>query len=102
MAALRVSGVRRLNGLLQQAREPVFLIDGDRRLVYVNRAWEDLTGFSSEEVAGGECGPRGRSRAGDLDGLGASFCPPPEALAGQAAGGPTLIVHASGERLWRR
>lgn len=102
MASLRVSGVRRLNALLQQAREPVFLIDGDRRLVYVNRAWEELTGFKAEAVAGLECRPHGPSRVGDLDGLGASFCPPPEALAGQAAGGPTLIVHASGERLWRR
>jgi DNA-binding NtrC family response regulator len=28
--------------------------------------------------------------------------PPPEAVAGQPAGSPTLILHASGERLWRR
>jgi PAS domain S-box-containing protein len=91
-----------LHALLHQAREPVFLLDHRRRLVYVNPAWVALTGYTAETVSGLECRPHGPERDGDLASLGASFAPPPETLAGRPAGGPTLIVSQAGERLWRR
>jgi DNA-binding NtrC family response regulator len=97
----RSSGTR-LDALVQQAREPVYWLGPDRRILLVNRAWEELTGHLSEEVAGLECHPHGPTRAGDLAGLGGSFCPPPEALAGRPTSGRTLILHAGGDRLWRR
>ncbi len=87
---------------MQQAREPVFLLGPERRIVSVNRAWEELTGHRSEQVAGLECQPHGPTRAGDLAGLAGSFCPPREALAGQPVGSNALILNAGGERLWRR
>ena len=87
---------------MQQAREPIFVLGPERRILLVNRAWEELTGHRSDEVAGLECHPHGPTRAGDLDGLGGSFCPPPEAIRGHPAGSNTLIIHADGERLWRR
>jgi hypothetical protein len=102
MASPRVSGVRRLDALLQHAREPVFLLNAERRLAYVNRAWEELTGYAAEAVLGLDCRPEGSSRPGDPAGLGDSFSPPPEVLSGQPAGGTALIVHAQGERRWRR
>ncbi len=102
MSPPRVPGVRRLHLLLQQVRDPVFLLDGKRRLAYVNAAWEALTGFSAAEVVGLECLPVGPSREGGLSGLAGSFHPPPEVLAGQPAGASTLIVHANGERRWQR
>jgi DNA-binding NtrC family response regulator len=96
------ASVARLDALAQQAREPVFLLSPDRRILFVNRAWEELTGHPSEAVIGLECRPHGPTRAGQLDGLSGSFCPPPEALAGQPSGSNTLIIHAEGERRWRR
>ena len=90
------------NPLWQRAREPIFWLDPALKLVWVNRAWEELTGYSSEAVVGLTCQAHGPSRAGDLADLAASFRPPPESLAGQPAGGLTLIVHADGQRLWRR
>src|SRR5262245_31121899 len=102
MTSPQGQGLRGLNAVLKRAREPVLLLDARCRIVHVNRAWEELTGRSAEEAIGLECRPHGPSRGGDLDSLGASFCPPPEAIAGQPAGGATLIVHESGERLWRR
>jgi transcriptional regulator with PAS, ATPase and Fis domain len=102
MASPRVPGVRRLDAWLQHAREPVFVLNAECRLVYVNRAWEELTGYAAEAVLGRDCRPLGRSQAGEPAGLGDSFNPPPEALAGQPAGVTTLIVHAQGERRWRR
>ena len=89
-------------GILRHAREPVFLLDAKRRLIFVNRAWEELTGLSAAEVMGQPCNAHGPTQPGDLSGLLGSFCPPPEVTGGQPAGGPTLIVHAAGLRLWRR
>src|SRR4051812_36377153 len=102
MASPRVSGVRRLDAWLQHAREPVFVLNAERRFVYVNHAWEELTGYAAAAVLGLDCRPQGTAPGGDLVGLGDSFSPPPEALAGLPTGMPALIVHAQGERRWRR
>lgn len=52
MTSSRDIGVRRLNLLLKRALEPVFLLNAERTLVYVNPAWEALTGQSTEVVLG--------------------------------------------------
>ncbi len=100
MASSRVSGAR-LDHILHQSREPAFWLNADLRLLWVNRAWENFTGYSAEAVAGLVCRPHGPTRAGDLPGLGGSFFPPAEALAGQPSSTRTLIVHPNGERRWR-
>lgn len=102
MTGSRDPGVRRLIALLSRAREPVFVLDPERRLRFVNQAWEDLTGYEAEGVLGLECRPYGPTRGPDREGLAASFAPPPEAVAGRPSGGATLIVHSGGERRWRR
>jgi DNA-binding NtrC family response regulator len=90
------------NPLWQRAREPIFWLDPALRLVWVNRAWEELTGHAGASVLGLTCQAHGPTRAGDPADLAASFHPPPEAMAGQPAGSSTLIYHAGGEPLWRR
>ncbi len=90
------------NPLWQRAREPIFWLDPALKLVWVNRAWEELTGHLGESVVGLTCQAHGPTRAGDPTDLAASFHPPPEAMAGQPAGSPTLIYHAGGEPRWRR
>jgi DNA-binding NtrC family response regulator len=90
------------NPLWQRAREPIFWLDPTLKLVWVNRAWEELTGHASESVVGLTCQAHAPTRAGDPIDLAASFHPPPEAMAGRPAGTPTLIYHAGGEPLWRR
>lgn len=102
MTSSRDLSVRRLNVLLKRAREPVFLLDAERTLIYVNPAWEALTGQPADVALGLECQPHGPTRDGDLASLGGSFCPPPEALEGQPAGSKTLIVLPGGERRWCR
>ncbi len=91
-----------LNPLLQQAREPIFWLDAELKLIWVNRAWELLTGYPAESVLGLACQAHSPTREGDLADLAASFYPPPESLAGQPAGTSALILHAAGERIWRR
>jgi DNA-binding NtrC family response regulator len=86
----------------QQAREPIFWLDPALRLMWVNRAWEDLTGFDADSVVGMTCQAHGPTVAGDPTDLAASFRPPPESLAGQPAGTHALILHVSGRQIWRR
>lgn len=101
MPSSRVFGGR-LDQLVQQAGEPVFWLSAELRLLWVNRAWEDLTGHSAESVLGVACLAHGPPRDGTLPGACGSFHPPPEVLEGRPAGTRTLIVQPSGERLWRR
>lgn len=101
MASSRISGAR-LDHLWQHVREPAFWLSPDLRLIWVNRAWEELTGYSADAVAGQVCRAHGPTRAGDLPGLVGSFYPPPEVHSGQPAAAQTLIIHVSGERRWRR
>jgi DNA-binding NtrC family response regulator len=85
-----------------RAREPVFWLDGALAITWVNPAWERLTGYQAQTVIGTTCHAHGPSRSSDTGELAASFYPPSEALAGQPRATPTLILHASGARLWHR
>ena len=97
------SSAARLDALVQQAREPVFLLGPERRILLVNRAWEELTGHPPRRSPGLECHPHGPTRAGRPRRARRQLLPAP--------GGPgrparrldrTLILHADGERRWRR
>ena len=92
----------RPESLFGASQEPVFQLTPDCRIAMVNRAWEQLTGHTESEVLGLECRPHGPTRAGDLSGLGGSFCPPQEALMGQPSGSRTLILPRGGARIERR
>ncbi len=87
----------------RSAREPLIWLDAELRVVWVNSAWEELTGRRADEVVGADCSIFGASRSDDAGGeaLAASFAPPPEALGGVAASTSTLIVRPDGERLLR-
>ncbi|CAN5688336.1 hypothetical protein BH23PLA1_BH23PLA1_09280 [soil metagenome] len=102
MAPMRVPGLRRPDTLFQQTGEPVFMLGSGSRLLYVNPAWEALTGFQAEAVIGQECPPHGPTRPGDPLGMLGSFAPPAEALAGRPASTTTMILRADGQRLWKR
>ena len=102
MATLRTPGNRRLSLLFHRASEPIFLIDAANRLVYVNPSWERLTGHDAESVLGLECTPSGQSEEPGKERLVSSFCPPSEAFGTAPTATTTLIISATGERVWRR
>ncbi len=80
----------------------MFWLDSELRIAWVNHAWETLTGYSSASVVGITCHAHAPSRGDDPADVASSFHPPPESLAGRPAGTRTLIIHAGGERIWRR
>ena len=88
--------------LWEKVREPLFWLDSELRIAWVNHAWETLTGYSSASVVGITCHAHAPSRGDDPADLASSFHPPPESLTGLPAGTTTLVIHPSGERIWRR
>jgi DNA-binding NtrC family response regulator len=101
MAPPRVSAFKP-DQIWQQAREPMFWLDGALHVSWVNRAWEELTGLPASSVLGLACGSHGPSKAGDPADIAASLVPPREVVAGEPTGTLTLLLHSDGARLWRR
>jgi DNA-binding NtrC family response regulator len=67
-----------LRAFLHHAREPVFLLNRQRRLRFANAAWEQLTGQTLDDAYGMLCTPRASAAP-----LAQVLCPPPEVLEGQ-------------------
>lgn len=73
--------------LLQRVIEPVFVLDRRRRLLFVNPAWERLTGHEADRVRGLPC-RRPRPVGADAPAeelLAHLLTPPPESAQGQTA-----------------
>jgi DNA-binding NtrC family response regulator len=89
-----------LGRLLHNSRDALYLVNSRRRIVFFNRACEELTGVPAHRAVGLECRWHGPDDSFDLPGLAGALCPPPEALAGQLATVQSLLIHANKERSW--
>ncbi len=92
---------QRWRAFFQQASEAVFLVNRHRRLLFVNTAWEKLTGVSAAQARGLLCGRRRSATTDVLADLGPLHCPPDDLLHGKAGQVRRRGVSASGDRpLW--
>jgi hypothetical protein len=85
----------------QRSADALFLLDRQRRLRFVNRAWEALTGVAAADARLLPC-RRPRPASGDeppAEALKHALCPPPEVLAG-AAGRARRRLPAPGRGGW--
>ncbi|WP_169974410.1 sigma 54-interacting transcriptional regulator [Tautonia rosea] len=100
MAAVRSSGPRRPETLLQLSGEPVFLLGPTGRFLYVNPAWEELTGIPASTVLGrnDESTIQAPHHSEVLD----CFHPPVEAMDGVAVSTIGRVQCLDGPRHWRR
>src|SRR4029079_4995992 len=72
--------------LFRTASEPVFLLDGRRRLLFANPAWEALTGLSFADARGEACKRVARPETSEPWRLVlAALEPPAEVLEGRSA-----------------
>lgn len=91
MPTMPRTGLGKLRTLFEQAREPVFVLDAQRRLVYANPAWHALAGDDAAQApTDGEPAPL------------SCHTPPPEAVLGEPAGGLYRIPRGDGEPDWHR
>ncbi|MFN4257670.1 MAG: sigma 54-interacting transcriptional regulator [Gemmataceae bacterium] len=85
--------------LLQDAREALFFLNRRRRIVYVNPAWEALTGLNGAAARGRLCQRRGSDGPGWWPMVARAIAPPPEALHGQIVQVRRTLRHPDG-RQW--
>lgn len=72
---------------------PVFLIDAQRRIVFMNSGCELLTGWELSEVIGHVCEFRSSGDAASIDALTGTLCPPQETLDGEARNVARYFAH---------
>jgi DNA-binding NtrC family response regulator len=70
--------------LFQAARQPIYLLDEELTIVFVNRACEEWLA-APQSLVGRRCAYHSSLAATGLDALAAGLCPPPEVLAGNIA-----------------
>ncbi|HEY1379170.1 MAG TPA: helix-turn-helix domain-containing protein [Gemmataceae bacterium] len=73
----------RWHSLVPDTGEPVFVLNRRRRLLFANRAWEELTGQTTAAARGLTCTRRSSDRP--LAALARTLCPPPDVMRGRSA-----------------
>jgi hypothetical protein len=82
----------RWQSLFQRSKEPVFLLNRQRRILFVNEAWEKLTGITGVEARGLICVRRAAAPGDPWDLVVRILCcPPPETLRGEPARARRLV-----------
>ncbi|MDX1947397.1 MAG: helix-turn-helix domain-containing protein [Pirellulaceae bacterium] len=97
----KLSLARALIRALDGAATPVYLLDGQRRIVYGNPAFSAWLGRPAEELAGVRCDYHASGEVGGSVEQAAGLCPPPDAFAGRLAAGMVARIGA-GDRLDQR
>lgn len=73
--------------LLDEVRQPVYVLNDEHRIVYCNQECLDWLGRSAEELRGCRCAYHSGPSDSEADAAAAALCPPPQVLAGQQASG---------------
>jgi PAS domain S-box-containing protein len=85
---------------LQRSGDAIFLMNRQRRLVFVNRAWEELTGRPAGEMRGLACKRHANPVPSSPEELVSALVAPPEVLAGQTSRARRLIPCSGGKSRW--
>lgn len=92
----------RWQSFFQRSTDALFVLNRHRRLRFVNRAWEALTGVPAADVYLLDCTRQQATDPGDppREVLAHALCPPTEARAGEVAQARRLVPRADGPRWW--
>ncbi len=69
--------------LLDRASAPVYVLDEERRIIFLNRAAEQWTGYDQASLLGQECRYHSSAEVTGAAAVAAALCPPPDSLAGR-------------------
>ena len=81
--------------LFNAAKQPIYVLDEELTVVFLNRACEDWLA-APESLVGRRCAYHSSLTVTGLDAVAASLCPPPEVLAGEIAVATVSRVDESG------
>jgi transcriptional regulator with AAA-type ATPase domain len=90
----------RWQSLLQRAAEPLFLLNRRRRLLGVNRAWEEWAGSPAADFRGLAFKRSRNAEADSREALASALRPVPEALEGTPARARRLVPGRGGASRW--
>jgi DNA-binding NtrC family response regulator len=90
----------RWQALFGRVREPLFVLNRQRRIIFVNHAWETLTGVSAAEARRWVCTQRQAAKAGAGTSIARVLWPPPEVLNGKSARARRSVEDAAGAHWW--
>ncbi len=96
-----MSSVLSYQQILDHVSDGVYLLDGQRKILYWNHAAEQLTGFTAEEVVGRSCGDNILTHV-DQQGCGLcrGMCPAAHTLAdGKQRSAEVFLHHKDGHRV---
>lgn len=87
--------------LSTKVREPVYALDAEGRIVFLNRACEALLGLPASEVLGHTCLRQGTDDSQPRCAVLATLCPPPEVRQGQSLCVLSQLRTAEGQAIER-
>jgi transcriptional regulator with PAS, ATPase and Fis domain len=71
-----------LGRLLNSAKEPIYVLDDDLTIVFLNRACQEWLGEAADGLLGRRCAYHSSPAVAGPDAVAARLCPPPQAPAG--------------------
>jgi len=86
--------------LFQRTSEPLFLLNRRRRLLFANRAWEELTGLALSQVRRWTCKRTPQAEPGSWEAVATALSPPADALQGHSTRVRRLFVAGDLSRRW--
>jgi transcriptional regulator of aromatic amino acid metabolism len=90
------SASRSLLKLLDAAAAPVYLLDGQRRIVYGNAAFGQWLGRLPDDLVGVRCDYHSSATVTGSIEQAAALCPPPSAFSGEQSAGSVAAIAADG------
>ena len=91
----------RWRAFFQRSRDALFVLNRRARLLFVNRAWEALTGLSAAQARGLACTQRKPAVPGPIEEVLAHLlCPPTEVRDGKAGRARRLFPGEAAARRW--
>lgn len=77
--------------LLGGVTEPLYVVAADRRIVFVNDAYEVWAGTAAAEIVGQSCQYSAAAEIAGPAATAAALCPPPEAFSGERLKAPLVL-----------
>jgi DNA-binding NtrC family response regulator len=94
--------VNDLARLLNKAPEPIYALDEELTIIFLNRACQEWIRADAEGLIGVRAGYHSAPDAASSEGVAAGLAPPPEAFAGQVASALVSVPAGNGEEKHRQ